>query len=82
MSATSEPEPSSPLTKTRSFWALMSYAVALGALGAVAALLFMGVIGFGDNWYTDPTPRLVRRPMVVDRRHGRGRARLSDSSDG
>ena len=55
MSATSEPEPSSPLTKTRSFWALMSYAVALGALGAVAALLFMEVIGFGDNWYTDPT---------------------------
>ncbi len=52
----SEPEPSPPPTQTRSFWALMGYAVALGVLGAVAALLFMGVIGFGDNWYADPNP--------------------------
>ena len=34
----------------------MFYAVALGAFGAVAALLFMGVIGVGNNWYTDPDP--------------------------
>src|SRR4051794_29207422 len=49
-----ESEP--PPTQDRSLWALMGYAVALGVLGAVAALLFMGVIGFGDNWFTAPNP--------------------------
>src|SRR6187200_2500957 len=44
-----------PITQTRQFWVLMAYAVALGVLGAAAGLLFMGVIGFGDNWWVDPT---------------------------
>ena len=74
VSAISEPEPSPVSTQTRSFWALMFYAVALGAFGAVAALLFMGVIGVGNNWYTDSRPWLVRRPVVVDRRDRRGRS--------
>ena len=56
MSATPEPVPSPPLTQTRSFWAQILVAVVLGVLGAVAGLLFMGVIGFGNNWYTDPDP--------------------------
>ena len=34
----------------------MAYAVALGVLGAFAALVFMGVIGFGDNWYVVANP--------------------------
>src|SRR6478672_3161568 len=56
VTATSEPEPSPASTQTRSFWAPMFYAVALGGFGGVAALLFMGVIGVGNNWYTDPDP--------------------------
>jgi hypothetical protein len=28
----------------------------LGVLGAAAGLVFMGVIGVGDNWYVDPNP--------------------------
>jgi H+/Cl- antiporter ClcA len=31
----------------------MAYAVALGVFGALVALVFMGVIGVGNNWYTD-----------------------------
>jgi H+/Cl- antiporter ClcA len=30
----------------------MAYSLGLGVFGACAALLFMGVIGFGDSWYT------------------------------
>ena len=56
MTTMSQPEPSPVLTKTRSLWALVCYAVILGGAGAVAGLLFMGLIGYGDNWYTDPTP--------------------------
>ncbi len=56
MSANSESRPSPALTQTRSFWALISSAAALGALGAVAGLVFMGVIGYGGTWYADPTP--------------------------
>ncbi|HEY7816002.1 MAG TPA: chloride channel protein [Nakamurella sp.] len=55
---TTEPSapPSRPITQTRRFWALMGYAAALGVFGAAAGLVFMGVIGFGDNWYVDSTP--------------------------
>jgi H+/Cl- antiporter ClcA len=42
-----------PFTATRDFWVLMAYAVALGVFGALVALVFMGVIGVGNNWYTD-----------------------------
>src|SRR5664279_454739 len=42
-----------PVASTREFWALMGYAVALGVFGAVAALLFLGIIGRGAQWYSD-----------------------------
>ena len=45
-----------PFTKEREFWVLMAYAVALGVFGALVALVFMGVIGVGNNWYTDSDP--------------------------
>ena len=34
----------------------MGYAVALGVFGAVAGLVFIGVIGLGGRWYTDSDP--------------------------
>ena len=56
MSTPTEPAPEVPVTQKREFWALMGYAVALGVFGAFAALVFMGVIGFGGKWYTDSDP--------------------------
>jgi H+/Cl- antiporter ClcA len=56
MSDTSRAEGSPPLTQTRQFWVLLGYAAALGVLGALASLMFMGVIGFGDNWYVVADP--------------------------
>jgi H+/Cl- antiporter ClcA len=56
MSATSEPAPSAPFTQTRRFWVLMAYAVALGVFGAIAGLVFIGVIGAGERWYTASNP--------------------------
>jgi H+/Cl- antiporter ClcA len=53
VAAPPEQGPSLPFTGKREFWVLMAYAVALGAFGALAALVFMGVIGVGNNWYTD-----------------------------
>src|SRR6478736_8571820 len=53
MTATSDPP---PITRTSGFWTLVGYAVALGVLGAAAGLVFMGVIGVGDNWNVDPNP--------------------------
>ena len=50
-SGASAAEDSPPLTRTRQFWVLLGYAVALGVAGALASLVFMGVISFGDNWY-------------------------------
>jgi H+/Cl- antiporter ClcA len=44
------PEPS--LTQTRDFWVLMAYAVGLGVFGAVVSLVFLGVIGWGNNWWS------------------------------
>jgi hypothetical protein len=57
MSATPESTPPPPFPQTREFWVLMAYAVGLGVLGAFASLVFMGVIGFGNNWYdvSDPS---------------------------
>ena len=54
--AGSPDEQGQPLTATREFWVLMGYALALGVVGAFAGLIFMGVIGVGDNWYTDSDP--------------------------
>jgi H+/Cl- antiporter ClcA len=56
MSATSGSSPTPPFPQTREFWVLMMYALGLGVFGACAALLFMGSIGFGDNWYTVSDP--------------------------
>jgi H+/Cl- antiporter ClcA len=35
---------------------LMAYALGLGIFGAFAALVFMGLIGFGDGWFTMSDP--------------------------
>ena len=51
MSEASAAKDSPPLTRTRQFWVLLAYAAALGVAGALASLVFMGVIGFGDTWY-------------------------------
>ena len=53
MSATPADGVTPPVASTREFWALMGYAVALGVFGAVAALLFLGIIGRGAQWYSD-----------------------------
>jgi H+/Cl- antiporter ClcA len=53
MTATSGPPASPPFTQTREFWVLIAYAVALGVFGAFAGLIFMGVVGYGNNWYVD-----------------------------
>lgn len=45
-----------PFTQRREFWVLMGFAAMLGVLGAFGGLAFMGVIGVGDNWYTDTNP--------------------------
>ena len=50
MSASPGSPAAPPLAQSRDFWVLMGYAVLLGVLGAFAALVFMGVIGFGNNW--------------------------------
>ena len=56
MSAPPEPGGSTPFTRQPDFWILMAYAVALGIFGAFAGLVFMGVIGVGEDWYTDSNP--------------------------
>ena len=44
------------VSQQREFWVLMGYAVALGVFGAVAGLVFIGVISLGGKWYTDSDP--------------------------
>jgi H+/Cl- antiporter ClcA len=44
--------PTQPLTQTRDFWVLMAYAVGLGVFGAVVSLVFLGVLGWGNNWWS------------------------------
>jgi H+/Cl- antiporter ClcA len=56
MSAAPERGESAPFTRQPDFWILMAYAVALGIFGAFAGLVFMGVIGVGEDWYTDSNP--------------------------
>ena len=70
MSATSGSAPAPPFPQTPQFWMLMVNALGLGVFGAGAALLFMGLIGLGDNWYTGSGSGVVRRPVVVGGRHG------------
>ncbi|MCU7727564.1 chloride channel protein [Actinoplanes sp. KI2] len=45
-----------PVTQKREFWVLIGYAVALGAFGAAAALIFVGAITYGGKWYSDSHP--------------------------
>jgi H+/Cl- antiporter ClcA len=45
-----------PVTQKREFWVLIGYAVVLGVFGAVAALIFVGVITFGGRWYDLTNP--------------------------
>ena len=47
---------STPFTRTRAFWVLIAYAIGLGVLGAFAGLVFIGVTGVGERWYTDSNP--------------------------
>lgn len=49
-------EPDPPVTQNREFWALMGYAVVLGVFGAVAGLIFIGVLHVGGSWYNDSQP--------------------------
>ena len=56
MSISSGPAAAPPVTQKREFWVLMGYAVALGVFGAVAGLVFIGVIRFGGKWYIDSDP--------------------------
>ena len=56
MSVSSGPAAAPPVTQKREFWVLMGYAVALGVFGAVAGLVFIGVITFGGEWYSDSHP--------------------------
>ena len=56
MSARSGSAPEPPFAQTPEFWVLMVYALGLGVFGACVSLLFMGLIGFGDNWNTVSDP--------------------------
>ena len=56
VSISSGPAAAPPVTQKREFWVLMGYAVALGVFGAVAGLVFIGVIKFGGKWYNDSDP--------------------------
>ncbi len=53
MSMSSGPAAAPPVTQNREFWLLLGYAVALGVFGAIAGLVFIGVIDFGGQWYSD-----------------------------
>ena len=56
VSISSGPVAPTPVTQKREFWVLMGYAVALGVFGGVAGLVFIGVIDFGGEWYSDSDP--------------------------
>jgi H+/Cl- antiporter ClcA len=49
----SGPATAPPVTQQREFWVLMGLAAALGVFGAIAGLVFIGVITFGGKWYDD-----------------------------
>ena len=53
MSMSSGPAAAPPVTQNREFWFLLGYGVALGVFGAIAGLVFIGVIDFGGQWYSD-----------------------------
>ena len=51
---TAAADASPAFTQRREFWVLLAYAAALGVLGALVGLVFLGVVDFGSGWY-DPT---------------------------
>jgi H+/Cl- antiporter ClcA len=51
MSAETPPD-DIPFTQRRDFWLLIGYALVLGVFGGAFGLLFMGLIGVGDNWFS------------------------------
>ncbi len=53
VSVSSGPAAEPPVTQKRDFWVLMGFAVVLGVFGAVAGLVFIGVIKGGGKWYSD-----------------------------
>jgi len=53
VSVSPEPAPTVPVTQKRDFWVVMGYAVALGVFGGFVGLVFIGVITFGGDWYSD-----------------------------
>jgi H+/Cl- antiporter ClcA len=56
VSAEPGPASSPPVTQQRDFWVLMTYAVVLGVFGAIAGLVFIGVIKVGGSWYAASRP--------------------------
>ena len=56
MGALPRPSAEPPVTQKPEFWALIAYAVALGAFGACAGLVSLGVIKFGGRWSTGSRP--------------------------
>lgn len=44
----------------------MGYAVVLGVFGAFAGLIFIGVIKFGGNWYSDSHPGCSPGRWVIE----------------
>jgi H+/Cl- antiporter ClcA len=51
-----EPATNPRFAQTREFWVLMGYAAALGVFGALAGLVFLGIIKLGSRWNTDSNP--------------------------
>lgn len=45
-----------PLAQRRDFWIVIGYALALGVVGAFAAVIFVGVTVAGEKWYADTDP--------------------------
>jgi H+/Cl- antiporter ClcA len=56
VSGTPDPAAAPPVTQKREFWVLMGYAAVLGVFGALAGLVFIGVIKFGSEWYAPSHP--------------------------
>jgi chloride channel protein, CIC family len=49
---TQPPAEAVPFTQRREFWILMAYAVVLGVIGALFALVFMGFVNVSNNWFS------------------------------
>lgn len=47
-----EDAPAPVFVERREAWLLLAYALALGVFGALVGLVFIGVIGVGNNWFS------------------------------